>query len=559
MTSRSRSVSRSRPLPSATTGAHVASRAESPLGCSTEVSSGGMKTDRWRAGSTLAVALNSTGIGPRSGTYSWYHPSVPPLARNAPHCSSSLLVTRRRELIHRPPGRPLKRRPQTHRRLLTGVAIRKTCVFSPSRERTERPSRREVDKATRRLSRTYQDALTVADAGGAGRVARQALGEGIGVAGLYQRVIAPAMWRIGELWEQGTISVADEHLATALTHQTMASIYGPSLGHKVKPGRILMAAVEGEQHALGLRMATDIVELAGYETIYLGTNVPTVDLLQAVAARSPDLVGLSATMPSSIQALDRAIAEIQRVNLNLIVLFGGQGVQPRERNDGAVLVRDLEQLLGMVEAALDFAAPGPKDSSAPRVPPPERVIALGDPQGTVPAVPGESVQEGESVERHLSGIAAETADLARDLARQANTYKDLAYTDTLSGLPNRRAFEDRAARLRDFSDAKPLAVLMIDLDGFKPVNDSEGHEAGRSNPRLDSPNTRRGASRRRLRRSLRWRRVCRPSAPHRFERGRGTGGTTARASTGRRLRCLGYREHRCCRQISVLPAACGAK
>jgi diguanylate cyclase (GGDEF)-like protein len=58
------------------------------------------------------------------------------------------------------------------------------------------------------------------------------------------------------------------------------------------------------------------------------------------------------------------------------------------------------------------------------------------------------------------------------------SYKDLAYTDTLSGLPIRRAFEDRAARLRDFSDAKPLAVLMMDLDGFKSVNDSEGHEAG---------------------------------------------------------------------------------
>jgi diguanylate cyclase (GGDEF)-like protein len=308
-------------------------------------------------------------------------------------------------------------------------------------------------------------------------VARQALSEGMGVAGLYQRVIAPAMWRIGDLWEQGGISVADEHLATALTHQVMAGVYGPSLGHRVKPGRILMAAVEGEHHALGLRMAADLVELAGYETIYLGADVPTKDLLRAVAARSPDLVGLSATMPSSIQVLDCAIAEIQRVEPDLIVLFGGQGVGPRERNDGAVLVRDLEQLLGIVEAALDVTTPAPKDSSAPREPPPQRAITLADPQGK-PGLPGNSAQERDSVDRHLSGIAAETADLARDLARQANTYKDLAYTDTLSGLPNRRAFEDRAARLRDFSDAKPLAVLMIDLDGFKPVNDSEGHEAG---------------------------------------------------------------------------------
>jgi diguanylate cyclase (GGDEF)-like protein len=300
----------------------------------------------------------------------------------------------------------------------------------------------------------------------------------MGVAGLYQRVIAPAMWRIGELWEQGEISVADEHLATALTHQVMAGVYGPSLGHKVKPGRILMAGVEGEHHALGLRMAADVVELAGYETIYLGADVPTADLLRAVAARGPDLVGLSATMPSSMQTLDRAIAEIHRASPDLLVLFGGQGVRPRERDDGAVLVSDLEQLLGMVEAALDVAAPAPKDSSAPRGPTPARINTRNDPRGADSAVAGGSAGEGDSVERHLSGIAAETADLARDLARQANTYRDLAYTDTLSGLPNRRAFEDRAARLSAFTDAKPLAVLMIDLDGFKPVNDSKGHEAG---------------------------------------------------------------------------------
>jgi diguanylate cyclase (GGDEF)-like protein len=285
------------------------------------------------------------------------------------------------------------------------------------------------------------------------------------------------MWRIGELWEEGELSVADEHLATALTHQVMAGVYGPSLDHKVKPGRVLLAGVEGEQHALGLRMAADVIELAGYETVYLGADVPTDDLLQAVAARSPDLVCLSATMPSSMPVLDRAIAEIQHANPGLIVFFGGQGVRPHQRNDEAVLVRDLEQLLGMVEAALDVATPAPKDSSAPREPPPQRGNELGGSLGD-PAVSGNSEQGSDSVDRHLSGVAAETADLARDLARQANTYKDLAYTDTLSGLPNRRAFEDRAARLRDFSDAKPLAVLMIDLDGFKLVNDSDGHEAG---------------------------------------------------------------------------------
>jgi diguanylate cyclase (GGDEF)-like protein len=131
-----------------------------------------------------------------------------------------------------------------------------------------------------------------------------------------------------------------------------------------------------------------------------------------------------------------------------------------------VLVRSLEQLLAAVETALDAPASDAESPSVQVEPAVGRVQEVG------------AQSEDETVEWNLSGIAAETADLARDLARQANAYKDLAYTDTLSGLPNRRAFEDRAARLRDFSDAKPLAVLMMDLDGFKQVNDLEGHEAG---------------------------------------------------------------------------------
>jgi diguanylate cyclase (GGDEF)-like protein len=339
----------------------------------------------------------------------------------------------------------------------------------------EGPARREADRATRRLSRAYQDALAVADAGTAGRVARQALAEGLGVAGLYQRVIAPAMWRIGERWERGDGSIGEEHLATALTHRVMAGVYGSNFGHKLMPGRILMASVERDQHALGLRMAADVIELAGYETIYLGADVPTAEILEAVATRSPDVVGLSATMPGSAQVLDRAIAELHRLDRSPIVLFGGQGVRSREDDDRAVFVPDLEQLLGAVEAAIELPPPA---SLAPGEPAPERIVGVGASRAPDPAVSDGSGRDGESVERHLSGIAAETADLARDLARQANTYRDLAYTDTLSGLPNRRAFEDRAARLRDFSEVKPLAVLMIDLDGFKLVNDSEGHEAG---------------------------------------------------------------------------------
>lgn len=54
----------------------------------------------------------------------------------------------------------------------------------------------------------------------------------------------------------------------------------------------------------------------------------------------------------------------------------------------------------------------------------------------------------------------------------------LAMTDSLTQIPNRRALMDYAARVLARRNGLPLAMLMIDVDNFKPINDTHGHQVG---------------------------------------------------------------------------------
>jgi diguanylate cyclase (GGDEF)-like protein len=87
------------------------------------------------------------------------------------------------------------------------------------------------------------------------------------------------------------------------------------------------------------------------------------------------------------------------------------------------------------------------------------------------------------------------------LLRTAVTFSELrtlrearrqAHTDELTGLPNRRDLLDHAAQeLRLATPARPLALLLMDLNGFKQVNDGLGHHAGDELLQLIGPRLRR--------------------------------------------------------------------
>ncbi|MGC1458215.1 MAG: diguanylate cyclase [Steroidobacteraceae bacterium] len=80
-------------------------------------------------------------------------------------------------------------------------------------------------------------------------------------------------------------------------------------------------------------------------------------------------------------------------------------------------------------------------------------------------------------QRELERIVAERTS---ELKRQQDVLERMAYLDPLTGLPNRRSFNDDLRRLIAGSARGhgSIALLMVDLDGFKHINDNFGHDAG---------------------------------------------------------------------------------
>ncbi|HET8566645.1 MAG TPA: B12-binding domain-containing protein [Solirubrobacterales bacterium] len=198
------------------------------------------------------------------------------------------------------------------------------------------------------LARAYLEALRAADAAGAYRVLAQARERGMRLLDLYEWVITPAMHEVGRLWERGAITIADEHLATELTQRVLTALRAEGMGEpseatRQEMPRAMLAAVQGEQHVLGLRMAADLVEDAGYETLYLGADVPTEDLLTAVESHSPDLLGLSVTMPELGPVLAETVRRAHRTRPGLDLLVGGQA-SASQRLREATPVKDLASL-----------------------------------------------------------------------------------------------------------------------------------------------------------------------------------------------------------------------
>ncbi len=146
------------------------------------------------------------------------------------------------------------------------------------------------------------------------------------VKSLYQNLFRPSLYRVGELWEQNRISVATEHMATAITEGLMNEIFPKIISSKRVGKRIIIASVEGEMHQVGGKMVADIFEMHGWDSFYVGANTPVRELMRLMEEISPHLLGLSLSVYYHFGALKEMIRKIHQRWPDLQILVGGQAL-----------------------------------------------------------------------------------------------------------------------------------------------------------------------------------------------------------------------------------------
>lgn len=169
--------------------------------------------------------------------------------------------------------------------------------------------------------------MVAGDEAGAWSVVDGALASGVDPAGVYLDILVPALEHIGDGWLAGTISVADEHRATAVAQRLIGRL-GPRFARRGrKRGAVVLGAPPGELHSLPTAIVGDLLRGAGFEVLDMGANAPAQSFAETtLAANRVVAVAIVATTSGRDTAVRSVVRALRRAGATAPVLVGGAAV-----------------------------------------------------------------------------------------------------------------------------------------------------------------------------------------------------------------------------------------
>ena len=170
---------------------------------------------------------------------------------------------------------------------------------------------------------------------------------------VLREVVLPYLHRLGERWEAGEVSVAQEHFASNLLRGRLLGL-AQGWGQGQGPGAIL-ACVPGEQHELGLLAFGVALRRRGWRITYLGTDSPIDAVADIAPSLAPTVVVLLSMTPERF--LDHA-HEIEKLAHQVQVMIAGTGATPEVARQTQTHVLDQDPVSAAAIIDRDHSARG---------------------------------------------------------------------------------------------------------------------------------------------------------------------------------------------------------
>ncbi len=164
-------------------------------------------------------------------------------------------------------------------------------------------------------------------------------------------LLGEVLEQIGIRWTNNELSIVEEHIATGLLDQALASVV-TSMQTPADAPACLLATLNNEWHTLGLSLARLCVGSSGFKPLWVGANTPVNEIVDAVAALEPAVVALSAsawssdagTLGNACRAIETACGEH-----GARLVLGGRGAWPEEIADCACRCHSFGDLRAVLE------------------------------------------------------------------------------------------------------------------------------------------------------------------------------------------------------------------
>lgn len=164
---------------------------------------------------------------------------------------------------------------------------------------------------------------------------------------LIEEVAAPLLERVGELWSEGEVRPAHEHMLSAVLLRVLGRLIEAAGPPRIE-ATVVVATPSGLTHEFGALFVAATAAAEGWRVAYLGCDLPAADIAAVAQDLDAEAVALSIVYPAEAAEVKRELRELRRqLPPDKTLLVGGRAAESyRDVLDemGAVVITEMEGL-----------------------------------------------------------------------------------------------------------------------------------------------------------------------------------------------------------------------